>query len=103
MGKLALTQNSMTQAKVALITGITGQDGAYLAEFLLAKGELAAAIRDAVGAQAEIQYDRSKPDGTPQKLLDISLLRSLGWQPRIALAEGLRATYAEFQRTLPAT
>jgi GDP-L-fucose synthase len=58
--------------------------------------ELAAAIRDAVGAKVEIEYDGSKPDGTPQKLLDISLVRSLGWQPRIALAEGLRATYAEY-------
>jgi GDP-L-fucose synthase len=58
--------------------------------------ELAAAVREAVGSRAEIVYDRSKPDGTPQKLLDIALVRSLGWQPRIALAEGLRSTYESF-------
>jgi GDP-L-fucose synthase len=58
--------------------------------------ELAAAVREAVGSRAEIAYDRSKPDGTPQKLLDITLVRSLGWQPRIGLAEGLRSTYESF-------
>jgi GDP-L-fucose synthase len=58
--------------------------------------ELAEQVRAALGSQAEIVYDRSKPDGTPQKLLDIGLIRSLGWQPRISLAEGLRTTYAAF-------
>ncbi|HEY1290350.1 MAG TPA: GDP-L-fucose synthase [Burkholderiales bacterium] len=58
--------------------------------------ELAGAVREAVGAQADILYDRSKPDGTPRKLLDISLVRSLGWKPRIGLAEGLRSTYESF-------
>lgn len=58
--------------------------------------ELAAAVRQAVGSSAEIVYDRTKPDGTPQKLLDIGLARSLGWQPRIPLAEGLRSTYESF-------
>jgi GDP-L-fucose synthase len=58
--------------------------------------ELAAAVRDAVGSRAEIVYDRTKPDGTPQRLLDIALARALGWQPRIALAEGLRSTYESF-------
>ena len=58
--------------------------------------ELAAAVRAVVGSGAEIVYDRTKPDGTPQKLLDIALIRSLGWQPRIGLSEGLRSTYASF-------
>ena len=58
--------------------------------------ELAERVRDAVGVKAEIVYDRSKPDGTPQKLLDIGLIRSLGWQPRIPLAEGLKLAYADF-------
>jgi GDP-L-fucose synthase len=58
--------------------------------------ELAARVRDAVGAKVEIAYDRSKPDGTPRKLLDISLIRSLGWQPRVPLGEGLKRAYADF-------
>jgi GDP-L-fucose synthase len=58
--------------------------------------QLAHNVREAVGSRAEIVYDRSKPDGTPQKLLDITLIRSLGWGPRIALKEGLRATYQSF-------
>ena len=57
--------------------------------------ELAEMVRKAVGARAEIIYERTKPDGTPQKLLDISLIRSLGWQARIPLAAGLRSTYQE--------
>ena len=67
-------------------------------------GELAELVREAVGAKAEIAYDRSKPDGTPQKLLDIGLIRSLGWSPRIPLREGLRTTYAAFldQDAVPA-
>ncbi len=58
--------------------------------------ELAEQVRDAVGSRAAVVYDRSKPDGTPRKLLDIGLIRSLGWTPRISLAEGLRSTYRSF-------
>jgi GDP-L-fucose synthase len=58
--------------------------------------ELAGAVRKAVGGRAEIVYDRSKPDGTPRKLLDIGLIRSLGWQPRVPLEQGLAAAYADF-------
>lgn len=58
--------------------------------------ELAERVREAVGTDAEIVLDRSKPDGTPQKLLDIGLIRSLGWKPRIPLAEGLKAAYGDF-------
>jgi GDP-L-fucose synthase len=58
--------------------------------------ELAAAVRKAVGGQAEIVYDRSKPDGTPRKLLDISMVRSLGWGPRVPLEKGLALAYADF-------
>jgi GDP-L-fucose synthase len=58
--------------------------------------ELAQRVRDAVGSRAEIVYDHGKPDGTPQKLLDVTLIRSLGWKPRIGLEEGLRATYQSF-------
>lgn len=59
---------------------------------------LAERIRALVGTTADIAFDASRPDGTPQKLLDTRLMRSLGWQARIALADGLRSTYEAFLR-----
>ena len=58
--------------------------------------ELAEIVKDAVGYQGKIVLDPSHPDGTPRKLLDISLIRSTGWEPKIPLAEGIRRTYADF-------
>jgi GDP-L-fucose synthase len=58
--------------------------------------ELARMIARVVGFTGEIATDRSKPDGTPRKLLDTSKLRSLGWQPKIGLEEGLASTYQWF-------
>ena len=58
--------------------------------------ELAELVRDAVGAQTEIVYHRTKPDGTPRKLLAIGKLRSLGWQAAIPLKEGVALAYASF-------
>jgi GDP-L-fucose synthase len=55
--------------------------------------DLAAMIADATGYRGRLCFDRSKPDGTPRKLLDIGQLRSLGWSPRIALRDGIAATY----------
>lgn len=55
--------------------------------------ELAHVVSDVVGFQGEIELDRSKPDGTPRKLMDSSKLRALGWGPRIGLREGIAATY----------
>jgi GDP-L-fucose synthase len=58
--------------------------------------ELARMIARVVGFTGQIATDRSKPDGTPRKLLDTSKLRSLGWQPKIGLEEGLTSTYRWF-------
>jgi GDP-L-fucose synthase len=55
--------------------------------------ELAALVQGVVGHQGSIEWDTSKPDGTPRKLLDVSRLTALGWQPRLTLEEGLRSTY----------
>lgn len=60
--------------------------------------ELAELIARAVEFEGEIVFDRSKPDGTPRKLLDSSRIRSLGWQPSIGLEEGIRQTYECFLR-----
>lgn len=58
--------------------------------------ELAELVRATVYPEAEIVFDTSKPDGTPRKLLDVTRLRSLGWEPRTSLAKGLAATYDWF-------
>jgi GDP-L-fucose synthase len=58
---------------------------------------LAELIADVVGYEGEIVNDLSKPDGTPQKLLDLTKLHSLGWQSKISLKEGLELTYDWFK------
>lgn len=55
--------------------------------------ELAEAIAAIAGYAGRLEWDRSKPDGAPRKLLDSARLRSFGWQPKIGFAAGLRATY----------
>ncbi|MBU1873239.1 NAD-dependent epimerase/dehydratase family protein [bacterium] len=55
--------------------------------------ELAKIIRDIVGFKGKIEWDSSKPDGTPQKLLDISRISELGWQAKIRLEKGIKRTY----------
>jgi GDP-L-fucose synthase len=59
--------------------------------------ELARLIADIVGWTGEFVFDRSKPDGTPRKLLDVSRLTALGWTPSISLREGLTHAYADFK------
>ena len=58
--------------------------------------ELANTIARAVGYQGEILWDTSKPDGTPRKLLDVDLLKRLGWQYSVELNEGIERTYQWF-------
>ena len=55
--------------------------------------ELAEMIKDVVGFEGELVYDPSKPDGTPRKLMDISKIKSLGWEPETAFKQGLQLTY----------
>lgn len=56
--------------------------------------DLALLVARVVGFEGNIVQDPTKPDGTPRKLLDISRLRNLGWEPAISLEEGIRSTYA---------
>lgn len=58
--------------------------------------ELAETVRDVVGLEGALAFDSSKPDGTPRKLLDVSRMKSLGWQARVPLREGLARTYKWF-------
>ena len=55
--------------------------------------ELAEIVQEVVGYDGAVSWDRSMPDGTPRKLLDISRLTRLGWAPRISLREGIKSTY----------
>lgn len=63
---------------------------------------LAEAVKKATGSSAEIEWDSSKPDGTPRKLCDTSLIRSLGWSPKISLEEGLEKTVASYRAEIAA-
>lgn len=58
--------------------------------------ELANMIKSVVGYVGEVDWDHSKPDGTPRKLLDVSRACELGWKPSISLAAGIRSTYEWF-------
>ena len=62
--------------------------------------DLAERIANIVGFNGDIEFDRSKPDGTPRKMLDSSLLKKLGWSSRISLDEGLKLTYDDFLKNL---
>ena len=63
--------------------------------------ELAQTVAGVVGYPGVLEWDASKPDGMPRKLLDVSMIRSLGWEAQIPLREGIEATYAWFQAHLP--
>ena len=57
--------------------------------------ELAEVIGEVTGFTGELTFDRSKPDGTPRKLMDVSKMRGLGWTAKISLREGIERVYAE--------
>ena len=58
--------------------------------------ELAETVREVIGFKGEIEWDSSKPDGTPRKLMDSTKLQKLGWKAEIGLAEGIARAYADF-------
>ena len=58
--------------------------------------ELAEMIKEITDFKGETVFDTSKPDGTPQKLLDVSKLTNLGWQAQIDLKQGINSVYALF-------
>jgi len=58
--------------------------------------ELANLIAQTVGYDGDINFDKSKPDGAPRKLMDSSLLKSMGWQPKTSLQRGLQLAYDDF-------
>lgn len=59
--------------------------------------DLAEKIKDVVGYNGKVNFDLSKPDGTPRKLMDVSLISDLGWSSNVSLQSGLNKTYADFK------
>ncbi len=62
--------------------------------------DLSLTIGEVVGFRGDLIFDISKPDGTPRKLMDTTLLHSMGWRARTPLVKGLASVYAEFASTL---
>lgn len=58
--------------------------------------ELAETIREVVGFKGDLVFDSSKPDGSPRKLLDVTRLKSMGWNPKVTLKEGIQLAYKDF-------
>ena len=73
--------------EASLVNVGTGEDLTIL--------ELAELVREVTGYTGEISLNASRPDGTPRKLLNVSRLRALGWEPRIELREGITRVYQE--------
>jgi GDP-L-fucose synthase len=63
--------------------------------------ELAERVKKAVGFFGEIRWDKSKPDGTPRKLLDVTKVRGMGWKPKVSVEDGIAATYDWFLKNAP--
>ncbi|MBL8374085.1 NAD-dependent epimerase/dehydratase family protein, partial [Accumulibacter sp.] len=78
-----------TQPMLSHINVGTGQD--------ITIRELATTVAGVIGYRGRIDFDASKPDGTPRKLMDVSRLRALGCRPTVGLAEGLARAYADFR------
>ena len=62
--------------------------------------EIAELIAEVIGCDSGLEFDLSKPEGTPRKLLDISRLAALGWKPKISFREGLKRTYQDFSENI---
>lgn len=62
--------------------------------------ELALMIKDVVGYSGDLEFDSSKPDGTPRKLMDVSRLHALGWKHKIELKDGIKSVYEDVKESL---
>jgi GDP-L-fucose synthase len=95
-GSLTSTSSSFVASNLNPLTSIinigTGQD--------ITIRELTTMVAEVVGYQGEIRWDTTKPDGMPQKLLDVSRLHRFGWRHKMSIQEGLRLTYEDFLKKL---
>lgn len=94
-----LHADDMADACVYLMQTYNGQQHVNIGTGVdLSIKELALMIQGIVGFKGDIKHDLSKPDGTPRKLMDVSLLHSLGWKHKINLQEGISAVYEDFKK-----
>ena len=99
--------DDLAEAIIFLIENVNAKDlyEQGISQINIGSGEdieikkLAELIKELVGFRGEIEFDETKPDGTPRKLLDVSRLNKLGWKHKTTLKEGLRKTYDWFLRT----
>lgn len=89
---LGVVEKSPSYSKPSFLNVGTGKDCTI--------AEAAAIIQEVVGFHGEIRYDRSQPDGTPQKLLDVARIEALGWRPCYSLKSGLQDAYDHYCRKL---
>ena len=87
------TYDAHTQPMQSLINVGYGED--------ITIAQLAQAVSQAVGFEGKIDFDPTKPDGTPRKLMDSSRLNALGWQAKVRLEEGLSVAYQDFLQHHP--
>ena len=66
-------------------------------------GELAQLVAEITGFTGRIEFDTTKPDGTPRKLLDVTRITELGWKPTRTLSDGIRSVYADYLQTAATT
>lgn len=99
--------NDMSDACVHIMQNITSQklyDDLNKTHINIGTGEdltikeLAEMIKNIVGSNAEIDWDASKPDGTPRKLLDVKLLSSIEWDSQLKLEKGLKEVYEKYSK-----
>lgn len=88
----ALEDRKAGRPPMPLLNIGTGED--------IAIAELAQKVMQTVGFEGELVFDASKPDGTPRKLLNVNRAKSLGWQAKVGLEEGLGLAYADFRERL---
>lgn len=96
-----LFADDLAEALVLLLERVEASDLPY--GFLnIGSGEevsiagLASLVREAVAYEGAVVWDASQPNGTPRKLMDSSLIRSLGWEPKTDLVQGIRKAYRDF-------
>lgn len=87
----------------AVVFLMENKDAKDIGEFInigsgtdLTIAEIAQLVKETVGLEAELVYDKTKPDGTPLKLMDVSKMKALGWSAKTSLKEGLKIAYNDF-------